>query len=291
MRNERRKRLNHILLFLLNFQVLSSPPFIGWHSVQGICFVWISDAYDVCRSFPSIKRGGRTRRGLWLNGGAVSVRPSSKIPLFNTAKLFAADWKLGAMLCLCNEGCICTPVAMLLAGQSVVSGQHIPSQWWSCFSGANGLMRSPLICVSSWFVSHCSKKKGGKKPTQNNKTLFIFLFLLDFKSLHYKQCALPCESGGFCLEPLPQPTNIRKWALILGFAFPLSWNCDLLPVGAGGGDWEHWCLRWAGSVADLGLWSAPCVCRCLRRAPLAKKTKKTPSKKGARSLSDTLTTV
>jgi len=74
---------------------------------------------------------------------------------------------------------------------------------------------------------------------QQNPFYFIFFFLLDFKSFHYKQCALPCESGVFCLEPLPQPVNIRTWALVLAFGSHLLRSYDrrvwvALSVRAGG---------------------------------------------------------
>lgn len=82
-------------------------------------------------------------------------------------------------------------------------------------------------------------KKGGKKPHTNptKPSLFFFFPLLDFKRLHYTQCAVPCESS----EPLPQPITSRKRAPVLVGAHLLySYDSAVSP----GGDAWRWLLWW-----------------------------------------------
>lgn len=173
MRNERQKPLNHVLPFSGSFQV----PFLRCSQCPRQCLVWITELCDVCRSFPSIHRGGRAGPAPCAPMGALTVGLPN--PTFQCSVQGRIESWEPCLACVMKAAFVAPQQCCSQANQGYLASTS-PPKWWSCFS-PNGLMRSPLICVSSWFVSHLSekKRKGVKNPTQTqqNPLYFIFFFL------------------------------------------------------------------------------------------------------------------
>lgn len=151
-RNERRELLSHLLLFFLDFQVLPPSPFAG---ARQLCRV--NQRCTECLSAASFCRRG------------VSLRLHSSQSPPSQCSDVRCGLRAGSHALPGNEGCLCTPAFTLLA-VGPISPAHL-SERWSCFSRANGLMRSPLICASLF------------RSAQNNRTLLILFVLTGFQKL------------------------------------------------------------------------------------------------------------